>query len=144
MLRRRMGDERFLAMLAQLRKRYQYRTVTTEQFRRLAAEFLPPKSPDPQLESFFDQYVQSTGIPTLKMSYSVKGKAPDVRVSGTITQTDVDEDFTTMAPVEIQIAKGRSIMQWVRTSSEPSTFTVSLRQPPSKVTLDPSYSVLRR
>lgn len=144
MLRRRMGDERFLAMLAQLRKRYQFRTVDTEQFRRLAAEFLPPKSPDPQLENFFDQYIQGTGIPTLKLSYAVKGKAPNVRLSGTITQSDVDEDFTTMAPVEIQIARGRPIVQWVRTSSEPATFSVALKQAPSKVTLDPAYSVLRR
>lgn len=144
MLRRRMGDERFLAMLAQLRKRYQFRTVTTEQFRQLAAEYLPPKFPDAQLESFFDQYVQSTGIPTLKLSYSVKGKAPNVQLSGTVTQTDVDSDFTTLVPVQIQVAKGRPIVEWVRTSSEPSTFNITLRQAPSKVTLDPDSSVLRR
>ena len=45
-------------------------------FRLLAAEFLPPKSADPKLESFFDQWVYSTGIPTLHMKYTLSGKAP--------------------------------------------------------------------
>jgi hypothetical protein len=144
MLRRRMGDERFLEMLSQLRKRYQFRTITTDQFRRLAAEFLPPKFPDAQLENFFDQYVQSTGIPTLKLNYSVKGKAPKVVLTGTVTQSDVDEDFTTLVPVEIQLGRSRPAIEWVKTSSDPATFSVTLRQAPSKVTLDPDYSVLRR
>ncbi len=66
MLRRRMGDDRFLAMLAEMLKRYERSEITTEQFRLLAAEFMPPKSDDPKLESFFDQWVYGTGIPTLK------------------------------------------------------------------------------
>ena len=76
MLRRRMGDERFLAMLADLRKEYERgSTLSTEEFRLLAAKFLPAKSPDPQLENFFDQWVYGTGIPSLKMKYAVTGKA---------------------------------------------------------------------
>ena len=74
MLRRRMGDDRFLAMLADLRKEYQRKPLSTEDFRLLAARFLPPQSADPQLENFFDQWVYGTGIPALKLSYTVKGK----------------------------------------------------------------------
>ena len=48
-----------------------------------------------------------TGIPSLKLSYSVKGKAPALRVVGTLTQSDVDDEFSTLAPVEIQLAAGR-------------------------------------
>ena len=44
MLRRRMGDERFFAMLAELLKRYDHQELTTEEFRETAAGFLPPKS----------------------------------------------------------------------------------------------------
>ena len=66
---RRLGDDRFIAMLGELRRRYEGKTISTEQFRQLAAEFLPPKSPDPKLEAFFDQWVYGTGIPTLKLSY---------------------------------------------------------------------------
>jgi len=144
MLRRRMGDERFLALLLDLVKQYDHREITTDEFRRAAAAHLPSHSDDPKLETFFDQWVNGTGIPALKLSYAVKGKAPQLRLVGTITQSDVESDFTTMAPVEIEVARGQTITQWVRTSNEPVTFTVPLKQAPLKVTLDPHYAVLRR
>ncbi len=144
MLRRRMGDERFLAMLGQLRKRYQFQPVTTDQFRKLAAEFLPAKTFDPDLEPFFEQWVYQTGVPALKLSYSVKGKGPAVRLTGTVSQADVDGDFCAFVPVEIQLPKGKPVIEWVRTSSEGATFSLALRQVPSKVTLDPGNDILRK
>ena len=80
----------------------------------------------------------------MKLGYTVKGKAPVLRLVGTVTQSEVDEDFTTLAPVEIQVARGKTITHWVRTGSAPATFTVSLQQAPVKVTLDPRRAVLRR
>lgn len=144
MLRRRMGDQRFVAMLAELAKRYDRREVSTEEFRQLAAGFLPPKTDDPQLESFFDQWVYGTGIPELKLTTTLKGKAPRLRLTGTVKQSGVDSDFSAVAPVEIQTGRGRSIVEWVRTSDEPATFSVTLAAPPLKVTLDPDRAVLRR
>jgi hypothetical protein len=144
MLRRRMGDERFLALLADLVKQYDHREITTDEFRQAAAAHLPPHSDDPKLETFFDQWVNGTGIPALKLSYAVKGKAPQLRLVGTITQSDVESDFSTLAPVEIEVARGQTVTQWVRTSGEPVTFTVPLKQAPLKVALDPHYAVLRR
>jgi hypothetical protein len=67
-----------------------------------------------------------------------------VKLTGTITQSGVDEDFTTVVPVEIQIAKGRSITQWVRSADGAVTFTAALKSVPLKVTLDPHYAVLRK
>ena len=144
MLRRRMGDERFLALLADLAKQYDHREITTDEFRRAAAAHLPPHSDDPRLETFFDQWVNGTGIPALKLSYAVRGKAPQLRLVGTITQSDVESDFSTLAPVEIEVARGQTITQWVRTSVDPVTFTVPLKQAPLKVALDPHHAVLRR
>jgi aminopeptidase N len=144
MLRRRMGDERFLEMLGQLRKRYQFRPVTNEQFRKLAVEFLPPKSPDPQLEGFFEQYVFSTGVPSLKLNFTVRGKAPNLVVSGTVTQSEVDEDFSAHVPIEIQFGRAKPVVHWVRTSSEPVPFKVAVRRAPSRVVLDPGNSILRK
>ena len=144
MLRRRMGDEKFAALLREILKRYDHAEVTTEQFRLLAAEYLPPNSPDPKLESFFDQWVYGTGIPALKLTYTVKGAAPAFRLTGTLTQSDVDEDFSALVPVEIRLAPGKSITQWVRSASDPVTFTVPLKQAPLKVSLDPNHAVLRK
>jgi aminopeptidase N len=139
MLRRRMGDPQFLAMLREILKRYDRSELRTEEFRELAAGFLPPRSPDPKLELFFDQWVYGTGIPTLKLRYIVKG----VRVSGTLTQSDVDADFSALVPVEIRTG-GRTLTEWVRSGAEPATFTLTLKQPPVKVTLDPNHAVLRK
>ena len=144
MLRRRMGDERFFSMLGELIARYGGKEVSTEDFRELAARSLPPKSDDPKLEAFFAQWVYGTGIPSLKLAWSIKGKAPALRLAGTLTQSDVDEDFTAIVPVEIQVARGRTITQWVRSAADPVTFTVALTQPPLKVALDPHYAVLHR
>lgn len=144
MLRRRMGDDRFLAMLADLRKEYERKPLSTEDFRLLAARFLPAQSADPQLENFFDQWVYGTGIPSLKLSYTVKGKAGALRLNGTVTQSDVASDFSVLAPVEIQLGHGKSLTHWVRTADGPVTFSVALPSAPGKVQLDPNSSVLRR
>jgi len=144
MLRGQMGDQRFLAMLGQLRRRFQYRGITTEEFRKLAAEFLPPDSSDPKLESFFEPWVYSTGIPSLKLNHSVHGKAPAITVRGTVTQSDVDDDFSIYVPIEIQFARAKPARYFVRTSSEPVPFTFTVRQQPTKVLLDPGSALLKR
>ena len=144
MLRRYLGDQRFYAMLAEVLKRYDHQEISTEDFRRVAARFTPPKSDDADLETFFDTWVYGTGIPTLKMSYGVKGKAPALRLVGTVTQTDVGADFSALVPVEIHLPGGSIHIQWVRCGSDPAQFSVALKQPPTRVTLDPDRSVLRR
>jgi aminopeptidase N len=142
MMRRLMGDQRFDSFLGELRKQFERKTLDTEGFRLLAARFLPPKSPDPKLESFFDQWVYSTGIPTLHMKYTLAGKAPAQKLTVTVEQSGVDEDFSATVPVEIQIGRLKPITRLVRTSNEPAVFTIPLRQPPTKVSLDPAGSVL--
>jgi aminopeptidase N len=144
MLRRRMGDQGFLALMAEILHRYDHHSISTDDFRRLAASFLPPKTDDPRLESFFDNWVYGTGIPALKLSWALKGKAPALKLVGTVAEADVDEDFAADVPVEIQLARGHSITQWVRAETDPVTFTVPLPQPPLRVTLDPNHGVLRR
>ncbi|MGD0046412.1 MAG: M1 family aminopeptidase [Bryobacteraceae bacterium] len=144
MLRRYLGDQRFFAMLAEVLKRYDHQEMSTEDLRRVAAHFVPPKSDDGDLETFFDTWIYSTGIPTLKMSYSVKGKAPALRLVGTVTQTDVEGEFAALVPVEIRLAGGQTTTQWVRCGSEPGVFGMALKQAPLRVTLDPDRAVLRR
>lgn len=134
MLRRYMGDERFRKMLNELPKRYAGRALTTEDFRRFAAEFLPPKNPDPALENFFETWVYGTGIPLLKLDYSVRGKAPAVRVNGTLKQSYVEDEFSADVPVEIQPGKSSAaVVKWVRSADDGASFSVALKQAPSKV-----------
>lgn len=143
MLRRRMGDERFMAMLGEIRKRFEYKTLSTSQFRELAAEHQPKGTPDPSLELFFDSWAYGTGIPTLELKTSVTGRAPKVQLTVSVIQTGVDESFSIDLPVEITVPGSRTpITRWVRTSSDDAGFRIDLRAAPSKVELAPGYGVL--
>ena len=75
MLRRRLGDERFLKMLAEFRRRYEFRVASTADLRALVKEFLPPRVSPSSVDGYFENWVYSTGIPALKLNYSVKGAA---------------------------------------------------------------------
>ncbi|MDX2154308.1 MAG: M1 family aminopeptidase [Bryobacteraceae bacterium] len=141
MLRQRLGDAAFQKMLGELVKRFRYQSISTADFQKLAASFLPPKSADPELEGFFDSWVYGTGVPDLKLVSSVKGKAPAVTVTLQVTQGEVEPSFSALAPVEIQTAKGKRTV-WVGSGEE--AVTVRLPAAPLKVQLDPGRAVLRR
>jgi hypothetical protein len=83
-------------------------------------------------------------VPSLKLTYSVKGKAPNLAVTGTVTQSDVDEDFSAYVPVEIQFGRDRPLVHWVRTATGPVSFQVPVRRAPTRVVLDPRNSILRK
>lgn len=135
MLRRRMGDDRFMRMLAELRKRYEFKSITTEDLRALVKEFLPPQVKASSIDAFFENWVYATGIPALKLKYSVKGAAPTVRISGSVGQSGVDDDFSVDVPVEIQFAKGAPHTVWVRSANEGASFSATVKQAPLRVVI---------
>jgi aminopeptidase N len=143
MLRRKMGDDAFLKMLAGLRKNFEDKTISTDEFRVFCAGFLPAKSVDAKLESFFDQWVYGTGIPELKLEYKVTGKAPAWKVTGTVKQAGVDDDFTADVPVEIQAGRSKAGAVNVRASNEPVSFVASAKALPTKVVID-THSILSK
>jgi aminopeptidase N len=137
MLRRSMGDDKFIAMLKAICERYRYKGITTEQFRELAVEFLPPHSPDSSLTNFFDCWVYGTGIPTLKLEYAVRGP----EISGTVTQSDVPDDFSARIPLEIQDGGQRSLY-WIFTASDPVPFSIRVKSAGARVALDANDALI--
>jgi aminopeptidase N len=142
MLRRRMGDQKFTALLAEMNKRYAREVIGTEQFRMLAEEVMGARAGSNALGEFFETWVYGTGIPTLQLTWSAKGKAPSVRITGTIVQSGVDEEFGAEVPVEIHFPGRPPVTQWVRTSAEPATFTITAKQPPARVVLPAGTGIL--
>jgi hypothetical protein len=136
MLRHKMGDDAFLKMLASLRKQFEDKSISTDEFRTFCAGFLPPHSPDPKLETFFGQWVYGTGVPELKLNYRITGKAPLWTVTGTVTQTGVGDDFTSEVPIEIQLGKLKPLTLTLRAADEPVPFSVTAKAPPTKVSID--------
>ena len=130
MLRRRLGDEKFLSLLHELCSRYRFGAIATDQFRELAAEYAPPKSPDHDFKNFFENWVYGTGIPAVKLTYAVHG----LRLTGTLTDRDVADDFTAIVPVEVQTRRQKSVY-WLPIGSDPTPFSIPLKVPPTKVSL---------
>jgi len=142
MLRARLGDANFRAVLGEFAKRNRFQAVTAEQFRQLAASYLPKDSPDPKLEGFFESWVEGTGIPTLALTQKLTGRAPALKLQLTLTQTGVEESFGTLVPVVVEVARLKPQVIWLQSGAEPVTKTLSLKSPPLKVTLDPENTVL--
>jgi hypothetical protein len=82
-------------------------------------------------------------MPALKLKYSVKGKPGAWKLTGTLAQSEVPEDFSITVPIEIQTGKGKVTRQ-IRTGSDPVQFSVPVTIANAKAVLDPGSSVLRR
>jgi hypothetical protein len=142
MLRKRMGDAAFVRFLGEIRRRYEYKPISTTQFQALARQMRPAGLSADAIDSFFDTWVYSTGIPELKLKYASKGAAPSIRLSGTLEQTGVGDDFSADVPVEIQFAKGPPQTIWVRSSEDGRSFTAIVKQPPARVVI--SEDILKK
>ena len=142
MIRKRVGDAAFTRMLGDICREKRYQTLTVAEFQAYAAKNMPAAAPDRKLEAFFDHWVDNTGIPAFKMTTALKGRAPNVQLTVTVTQSGVDPSATFQVPVEIQPARGKSQTHWITTGEEPAVLRVRLTAPPAKVLLDPNSDVL--
>jgi hypothetical protein len=127
MLRRRLGDEKFLSLLREICSHH--RSISTDQFRELASHYAPA-APDPDLKIFFDNWVYGTGIPAVKLSYNWRA----MQLTGTLAQRDVDDSFAAFVPVQVETG-GKSNVYWLATGADPAPFSIPLKSPPTKVTL---------
>ncbi|MGP0071248.1 MAG: M1 family metallopeptidase [Bryobacteraceae bacterium] len=127
MLRRRLGDEKFLALLRDIASHHH--SISTEEFRDLARQYAP-QSPDRDLKIFFDNWIYGTGIPAVKLSYAWHA----AKLSGTLVQRDVDEAFTAYVPVEVQTGT-KTTVYWLPTANDPVPFSIALKSPPTRVAL---------
>jgi hypothetical protein len=116
--------------------------VSTADFRRLAEEFLPRNTPERDLENFFDQWVYGTGIPSLNLTHSSKGKPPAVRFSATVTASGLPPGLTATVPVRLEWPKRPPVEHWVRVDAEGGELQLKLPQAPARVLLNPANSVL--
>ena len=143
MLRGILGDDGFFRMLRKLCDEYTDDPLTTEKFRLLAAEFVPEDYYDPQLRDFFDQWIRGTGIPRLSADWkqTASGGRREFRLR--LDQDQVPDGFTVSVPVEVHTLPGRSLVKTVVSGlDEESAFTVTLRNPASRVVIDPESWVL--
>ena len=140
MLRRRLGDDKFLAMLTEVRKRFEFQAITTRDLVAVIKDFRPAGLSASAIDEFFDNWAFSTGVPSFKLNYSIKG----TRVTGSVAVSGVDNDFVAQVPVEIQFAKSQPRTIWVEASTDEGAFSTTLPETPLKLSIPNSVLAARR
>jgi len=135
MLRWVIGDDNFQKLMSRYLEQFQNTPASTEAFEKLATEVAGG-----DLNYFFDQWLNSTGVPEFKQSYTVFRTKDGYKIMGQIKQ---DLDLFKM-PVELQIqTDGEPEYARVVVSGESSDFDVVTERKPKLVRIDPREKLLR-
>jgi predicted negative regulator of RcsB-dependent stress response len=146
MLRVQMGDVPFRSLLHGFYVKYQGKTATIQDFESLAvatatAAAKPNEGP-PNLEGYFAQWLNSTGIPEFSLEYVVYRTRKGFRVVGKVHQP-LD---TFHMPMQIRIdTEGNPETKWIDVTGTDSDFTVETfgRPKPGGIKVDPNNYVLK-
>jgi hypothetical protein len=136
MLRGVMGDDNFMKLLHALPDRFAFKSISTDDFRKLAEEVQGE-----ELGWFFTEWIESSGAPQFKMEWTIfrTQKSPGFRIMGKITQ---DLDLFRM-PIEMKVeTEGNPESKKVEVVGTSSEFAIETFGKPKNVTLDPNEQVL--
>jgi hypothetical protein len=147
MLRAQMGDAAFRATLRQFYAKYRGKTATIADFENLAiaagrANAKPGGDPPPNLQGFFAQWLNSTGIPEFTLEYVVYRTRKGFRIIGKVKQP-ID---TFSMPVQLRIdTEGNPETKMIDVTGTESDFLVETfgRPKPGGIHIDPNNTVLK-
>jgi tetratricopeptide (TPR) repeat protein len=145
MLRAQLGDDNFSALLKDFYGQHAGKTVTIDDFEKLAAAKVPaPKPGDPPLNlvAFFSQWLNSTGVPEFKMDYIVYRTVRGFKVVGKVHQ-DLD---TFRMPIEVEVqTEGNPEFKKILVSGTTSPFEIDTfgRPKPNGIIIDPNNNLLK-
>ncbi len=136
MLRWVIGDDAFHQTLKLLAEQYAWKSVSTDQFQRLAE-----KASKQELTFFFAQWVNSTGVPQFKRTWAVYRLQKGYQVVGKMQQ---DLDIFRM-PVEVRVVcqGSRPVTERIDMVGTTSDFTIDTRTKPLRVLVDPASQILK-
>jgi len=130
-----MGDEKFHDLMTRYLEQFQTKPVSTEAFVKLASQVAGE-----DLNYFFEQWLNSSGVPELQDKWVVNRVKSGYRVEGEMKQ---DLDLFKM-PVELQIVTdGEPDYKRVDVSGPASDFSVTTERKPKDVVIDPHERILR-
>jgi aminopeptidase N len=135
MLRLIAGEDNFMKILKALPERYGWKSINTDEFRKLCEEFAGQS-----LQGFFVQWIESSGAPEFKLEYTVFRTQKGFRVMGKVAQ-DLD---TFRMPVTLHVeTEGNPEEKTIEVVGTSSEFAMETFGKPKTVTLDPKQQVLR-
>ncbi|HVE70457.1 MAG TPA: M1 family aminopeptidase [Thermoanaerobaculia bacterium] len=146
------GDVAFATMMKDFATTYAGKTASTRDFQRMVEKHATPNmkiTRDGSLGWFFDQWVYGTAIPkiTSKLDFS-PGADGKYKLSGTITQSEVPEDFVSIVPIYVHFDKtsqaklGAVVL--MGSSSKPVEVELPLPKKPQRASVNALHDVLTR
>ena len=146
MLRVQMGDVPFRTLLHSFYTKYGGKTATIQDFEALAVSTAnaaaKPNEGPPNLQGYFAQWLNSTGIPEFSLEYVVYRTRKGFRVVGKVHQP-LD---TFHMPMQIRIdTEGNPETKWIDVTGTDSDFMVETfgRPKPGGIKIDPNNYVLK-
>ncbi len=130
-----MGEEKFKDLLAQYVQEFQQKPASTEAFTKMASAVA-----DEDLTYFFDQWLNSSGVPEFQQEFTVFRTKDGYKVMGQIKQ---DLDLFKM-PIELQIqTDGEPEYARIDVTGSSSDFDVTTMRKPKNIVIDPRGRLLR-
>ena len=135
MLRYNLGDAKFFETLKEYVKGFAWKSVTTEDFKKVAERVTQEN-----LGYFFIEWIESSGAPEFKLEYTIFRTQKGFRVMGKVSQ-DLD---TFRMPAELKIeTEGNPEEKRIEVVGTSSEFSVDTFGKPKSVTIDPEGRLLR-
>ena len=135
MLRYNLGDAKFFETLKEYVKDFAWKSVTTEDFKKVAERVTQEN-----LGYFFIEWIESSGAPEFKLEYTIFRTQKGFRVMGKVSQ-DLD---TFRMPAELKIeTEGNPEEKRIEVVGTSSEFSVDTFGKPKSVTIDPEGRLLR-
>lgn len=141
MLRNDLGDDVFIKAYAHFYKNNLYKRANFSDIRK-SFEEVSGKN----LESFFSQWMNRKGAPTINLSnVAVKKEGEKHQLSFNINQTQKEDAFTVNIPVAVYL-EGEEVvtMKTVTMNEKTQSYTLSFDKRPLRVDLDPEFNIMRR
>ena len=146
MVRAQMGDAAFKSLLHNFYATYGGKRARIEDFEKLAQQFAQaaakPGETPPNLQPFFAQWLNSTGVPEFALEYVVYRTPQGFRIVGKVKQP-LD---TFQMPVELRIdTEGNPELRTVDVTGTESAFTIETfgRPKPGGIKIDPNNVILK-
>ena len=145
-------DAPFVEMMTDFAQTYAGKNPSTADFQKMVEKHLPQSmnlTRDGKIDWFFSQWVYGTAIPKLDSKFTVtdagNGK---YKISGTVTQSGVPDNFVSAVPVYINFEKGAfakiASLPVVGNQSKPIDFEAPLPRAPKSVSVNNMHDVLAR
>jgi hypothetical protein len=142
----RDANERFITLLHTLVTKYAQKELTTDELRKEVQAVMTRKMDlegGRSMEWFFAEYVNGTGIPHYRVSFTTHRGEKGYQVRGKLLQSGVPHSFIAPVPLYSSSATGRSVyLGTVVAVGEETSFSFNSQSQPRKIVIDPHMTLL--